>query len=80
MISTVCHNATERDETTKRPLRLIDMEPGLKKWLLNDLATFFDKKTLAYCRSKGNPYRGGYLLCAPPGIGKTSLAQAIASD
>ncbi|KAJ4367842.1 hypothetical protein N0V86_009680 [Didymella sp. IMI 355093] len=80
MISTVWHSNTERDETTKRPLRLIDMEPEQKKWLLNDLATFFDKNSLAYYRSNGNPYRRGYLLYGPPGTGKTSLAQAIASD
>ncbi|KAF3033613.1 hypothetical protein E8E12_001596 [Didymella heteroderae] len=80
MISTVWYSNTERDETTKRSLRLIDMEPEQKKWLLNDLATFFDKNSLAYFRSNGNPYRRGYLLYGPPGTGKTSLAQAIASD
>ncbi|KAJ8107739.1 hypothetical protein OPT61_g8660 [Boeremia exigua] len=37
IISTVWHNDTERGEAVRRPLSLIDMEMGSKKWLLDDL-------------------------------------------
>jgi len=47
--------------------------------ILSDVETFLSPKTIQFYVSNGIPYRRGYLLYGPPGCGKSSFAQVVAS-
>ena len=61
----------------KRPLESVILSEGKKELLLEDLKKFLANSKWYYDR--GVPYRRGYLLFGPPGGGKSSLIQALAS-
>ncbi len=61
----------------KRPLDSVILAAGVKEALLGDVRDFL--KSSSWYGERGIPYRRGYLLYGPPGGGKSSLVQALAS-
>jgi len=60
-----------------RLLESVVLKPGEKERLLQDMGRF--KASWQRYRQLGVPYHRGYLLCGPPGTGKSSLVSAIAA-
>lgn len=50
------------------------------KHVLDDIANFKKDKTKKEYEKNGHPYRRGYILCGPPGKGKTTTIEKIAFD
>ncbi|KAI7886134.1 P-loop containing nucleoside triphosphate hydrolase protein [Lichtheimia hyalospora FSU 10163] len=61
-----------------RPISTVALKAGLKEKIVNDMERFRRRKR--WYKTRGVPYRRGYLLYGPPGTGKTSLIQALASN
>lgn len=61
-----------------RPLSSVILAPGVKEALVEDVCDFLAAES--WYQQRGIPYRRGYLLEGPPGGGKSSLVQAIASE
>lgn len=53
------------------------IEPQLKTTVIDDLDAF--SKGKGFFRSVGRAWKRGYLLCGPPGTGKSSMVAAIAN-
>jgi chaperone BCS1 len=62
----------------KRPLESVILATGVKSQIMTDLHSFL--QSAGWYRSRGIPYRRGYLFYGPPGTGKTSLVKAIAGE
>lgn len=62
----------------KRPLDSVILAGGLAGRLMADLREFLASGP--WYLERGLPYRRGYLLHGPPGTGKSSLVQGIASE
>lgn len=62
----------------KRKLDSIIFENSIKERLLNDVREFLASSN--WYADRGIPYRRGYLLHGPPGGGKSSFIQALASE
>jgi MoxR-like ATPase len=60
-----------------RPLESVILKDGQKDHILKDITTF--RRREQWYSLRGIPYRRGYLLHGPPGTGKTSLVQSVAS-
>lgn len=60
-----------------RSLDSVVLSNGIAQTLHADLAWFFGAR--AWYEDHGIPYQRGYMLCGPPGNGKTSLVTAMAS-
>ncbi|KAI9026480.1 P-loop containing nucleoside triphosphate hydrolase protein [Phycomyces nitens] len=60
-----------------RGFETVNLKPGLKEKVVNDMEIFRHRRK--WYKTRGIPYRRGYLLYGPPGTGKTSLIQALAS-
>ncbi|GAA5796558.1 hypothetical protein HPULCUR_001930 [Helicostylum pulchrum] len=60
-----------------RSFNSVVLKEGDQERILNDIITF--KESKAWYSDRGIPYRRGYLLHGPPGTGKTSFIQSLAS-
>jgi len=65
------------DRRLKRPMDTVYARETIKKALVDDLMRFLGERE--WYAERAVPYRRGYLLEGPPGTGKTTLIQAIAS-
>lgn len=62
----------------KRPLSTVVLNASLRDRIVADLGAFLDSRDM-YSR-RGTPFRRGYLFQGPPGNGKSSMVQALASE
>jgi chaperone BCS1 len=62
----------------KRTLDSVIFEGGVKEAIVSDVREFLDSGQ--WYLDRGIPYRRGYLLHGPPGGGKSSFIQALASE
>ncbi|KAL9556175.1 hypothetical protein MBANPS3_002006 [Mucor bainieri] len=60
-----------------RSFNSVVLKKGEQDRVLNDILTF--KESKEWYNDRGIPYRRGYLLHGPPGTGKTSFIQSLAS-
>ncbi|KAI8642722.1 P-loop containing nucleoside triphosphate hydrolase protein [Parasitella parasitica] len=60
-----------------RSFNSVVLKKGEQERILNDILTF--KESKEWYEDRGIPYRRGYLLHGPPGTGKTSFIQSLAS-
>lgn len=60
-----------------RPLETVILRGGVLEEIAQDLETFLESRELY--RARGVPYRRGYLLEGPPGNGKSTIAQCLAT-
>jgi chaperone BCS1 len=65
---------------SKRPrsIESVILDQDISEQVMNDMKQF--QQSAEWYKSKGVPYRRGYLLYGPPGTGKTSFIQAIAGE
>ncbi|RSL43416.1 hypothetical protein CEP54_015094 [Fusarium duplospermum] len=62
-----------------RDAKTLAIDHQILENLLEDINTFLRFGSEKNYHSRGIPYRRGYMLCGPPGTGKTSLVHVIAS-
>lgn len=63
-----------------RPLSTIIVSEKQKQQLIADVKSFLDPETRNWFAKRTIPYRKGYLLHRPPGIGKSSFSLSVASE
>jgi chaperone BCS1 len=61
-----------------RSLNSVVLPAKTKQGLVADMTTFLSKKTKAWYKNFGIPYKRSYIFYGPPGTGKTSMIQALA--
>jgi len=60
----------------RRPLNSVILDKGVSEAVVHDVEEFL--RSAEWYRSRGIPYRRGYLLHGPPGSGKSSFVAALA--
>ncbi|KAI8627207.1 P-loop containing nucleoside triphosphate hydrolase protein [Xylariaceae sp. FL1651] len=68
-----------QDLRRMRELATVHFDNATKESLVADITDYNSESCQNYYRTRGIPYRRGYLLYGPPGTGKTSLCVALAS-
>lgn len=68
----------EVDRKEPRPIQTVFLKHGQMEAICKDLNTFRGRKQ--FYKSKGIPYRRGYLLYGVPGSGKTSTVMSLAGQ
>ena len=66
-------------KSPKRPIETLYLKQGQKEQILKDIEVFYNPNTRADYLSHGIPYKSVFMLHGPPGTGKTSTINTIAS-
>jgi len=66
-------------KSPKRPIETLYLKQGQKEQILKDIDEFYNPETRADYLSHGIPYKSVFMFHGPPGTGKTSTINTIAS-
>jgi chaperone BCS1 len=69
----------KREARPKRPISSVFLAGDDQKAVVSDLTAFLAEDSKAWYQKHGIPFKRNYMFYGPPGSGKTSLIQALAS-